>query len=237
MKSRLIYGVIVLGFCAAVVTVVGLRLSPTVGMSSEHAAMPETPTAHTARPQFAPAARQRVLERYARMPLRFEAPPPQKDAVRFVARGSGYELFLMSTEAVWAFGKGKGARQELFSGPRSLTGAQSSGFRLMSSALGFQPSTGADAEHSSRDTAVVRMKLVGANPTARMLGRDQLPGRLNYYLGNDPKKWRTNVPAYAKVHYQGVYPGVDLVLWQPAATGIRFHSRARGGSPSHQAAL
>lgn len=42
---------------------------------------------------------------------------------------------------------------------------------------------------------------------------DELPGKVNYFLGNDPTKWRTNIPTYAKVKYEGVYPGVDLVYF------------------------
>ncbi|HXW16502.1 MAG TPA: SBBP repeat-containing protein, partial [Terriglobia bacterium] len=39
------------------------------------------------------------------------------------------------------------------------------------------------------------------------------PGKANYFIGNDPSKWRTNVPTYAKVRYESVYPGVDLVYY------------------------
>ena len=61
--------------------------------------------------------------------------------------------------------------------------------------------------------AVLRMKLVGANPQAKVTGLEELPGKSNYFMGNDPKKWRTNVPNYAKVKYAKVYPGVDLVYY------------------------
>jgi hypothetical protein len=57
------------------------------------------------------------------------------------------------------------------------------------------------------------MKLVGANPQAKVSGLEELPGKSNYFIGNDPKKWRTNVPNYAKVKYANVYPGVDLVYY------------------------
>jgi hypothetical protein len=43
------------------------------------------------------------------------------------------------------------------------------------------------------------MKLVGANPNPEVVGENELPGKSNYFLGNDPSKWRTNVPTYAKV--------------------------------------
>jgi hypothetical protein len=61
--------------------------------------------------------------------------------------------------------------------------------------------------------AVVRMKLLGGNPTPRIDGLEELPGKANYFIGNDPKQWRTNVPTYAKVGVGGVYPGVDLVYY------------------------
>jgi hypothetical protein len=61
--------------------------------------------------------------------------------------------------------------------------------------------------------ALLRMKLVGANPNPKIVGVDELPGKSNYFIGNDPKKWRTNVPNYAKVKYANVYPGVDLVYY------------------------
>jgi hypothetical protein len=60
---------------------------------------------------------------------------------------------------------------------------------------------------------VTRMKLVGANPTPRVRGSDELPGRSFYFVGNDPKNWQSKVPNYAQVHYQAVYPGVDLVYY------------------------
>jgi hypothetical protein len=66
---------------------------------------------------------------------------------------------------------------------------------------------------SGESSAVLRMRLVGANAWATVTGADELPGKSNYFIGNDPKKWRTNVPTYAKVKYAGVYPGVDLVYY------------------------
>src|SRR5207249_1140168 len=66
------------------------------------------------------------------------------------------------------------------------------------------------ARPDARAPAVLRMQVVGANPAAQVSGLEELPGKSNYFIGNDPKKWRTNVPRYAKVKYQNVYPGIDL---------------------------
>jgi hypothetical protein len=57
------------------------------------------------------------------------------------------------------------------------------------------------------------MKLVGASASLKVIGQDELPGKSNYLLGNDPKKWLTNVPIYSKVRYKDVYPGIDLVYY------------------------
>jgi hypothetical protein len=60
---------------------------------------------------------------------------------------------------------------------------------------------------------VLRMKLRNANPATRVTGVDELAGTSNYFIGNDPAKWRTNVPTYAKVKYEGIYSGIDLVYY------------------------
>jgi len=72
-----------------------------------------------------------------------------------------------------------------------------------------------DARQARRatTTAFVRMHLEGANPEAQIVGTDQLPGKVNYFFGNDPKKWHTDVPSFARVKYVGIYPGVDLVFY------------------------
>src|SRR6185436_542109 len=56
----------------------------------------------------------------------------------------------------------------------------------------------------------IRWGLLGARavePRAEGL----LEGRLNFFVG-DPSSWRADVPAYSRLVYAGVYPGIDLVL-------------------------
>ncbi len=50
----------------------------------------------------------------------------------------------------------------------------------------------------------LRTKLIGANHQARVRGLSELPGKMNYFLGNDPKQWRTDVLAFAKVRYESI---------------------------------
>src|SRR6185295_17642841 len=40
-----------------------------------------------------------------------------------------------------------------------------------------------------------------------------LPGKSNYFIGSDPKKWTLNVPNYSRVKYRSAYPGVDVVFY------------------------
>lgn len=62
-------------------------------------------------------------------------------------------------------------------------------------------------------TSVIRMKLVQATPTPEVTGADLLPGKSNYFIGNDESKWRNNVPLFARVRYGQVYSGIDLVYY------------------------
>jgi len=57
------------------------------------------------------------------------------------------------------------------------------------------------------------MRLAGANPNPRIAGVDQTIARSNCFTGRDPKKWRTNVPTYARVAYESIYPGIDAVFY------------------------
>jgi len=153
----------------------------------------------------------RLLKRYGQLPLSFEANRGQTDArVKFLARGQGFALFLTRNEAVLdlrkPIQKANGKRQLANVALGSPLGAAAP-----PGLLGQAPSgTGGTAQLPN---TVLRMKLVGASPNARVMGTDELPGKSNYLIGNNPKKWRTNVPNYARVEYGDVYPGVNLVYY------------------------
>jgi hypothetical protein len=137
------------------------------------------------------ATKTRISEAYGKLPLSFEVNRGQTDDnVKYLARGPGYVLFLTPTEAVLALR----AQQPAVSGRQSARRNELE-------------------DNGKASRAVVRIKLVGVNAEAKIEGLDELPGKSNYFVGNDPKKWRTNIPTYAKVRYQDVYPGVDLVYY------------------------
>ena len=62
-------------------------------------------------------------------------------------------------------------------------------------------------------SGLVRMTLVGAKSGTTAVGEDELPGKSNYFIGNNPDKWTRNIDNYAKVRYADIYPGIDLVYY------------------------
>src|SRR5262249_36731420 len=60
---------------------------------------------------------------------------------------------------------------------------------------------------------ILRMRLIGASPNPKIAAIEERPGKINYFLGNDPKHWRTSISTYCKVAYHDIYPGVDLVYY------------------------
>ena len=145
------------------------------------------------------AAEARIREVYSKLPLSFEANYGQTDAqVKFISRGNGYNLFLTPTEAVLALTK-----------TQNTVASASAG----ASASLLQGIEGRQSSASNSPSAVLRMTLVGANAHPQMTGAEELSGKTNYFMGKDPKRWRSNVPTYGKVKYRGVYPGVDLIYY------------------------
>ncbi|MGJ0490753.1 SBBP repeat-containing protein [Methylobacter sp.] len=126
---------------------------------------------------------------YGKLPLSFEANQGQTDAqVKFLARGQGYTLFLTPTETVLSLKKPQAKAKISQSSAKSSSASEAIG-------------------------TVLRMQLAGANSAPKVVGREPLPGHVNYLIGKDPGQWHTQVPTYGKVAYEGVYPGVDLVYY------------------------
>lgn len=127
---------------------------------------------------------------YGKRPLSFELNQGQTDPlVKFLSRGQGYTLYLTASEAVLTLTK----------------------HAVRSGHVNAEPGQSAKRIRPSR--SILRMSLVDANPTPHIEGVDQLPGKSHYFIGADPDQWHRNVPHYAKVRYQEVYPGVDLVFY------------------------
>jgi Beta-propeller repeat len=125
-------------------------------------------------------AKERVAQAHGRLPLTFEPNRGQTDA------------------RVEFLARGHGYR--LFLTPREAVLDLDVASQTRATGKTQKPTRG----------AVLRMRPVGANPQPSVLGSAQLPGRVNYLLGDDARRWRVGIPTFAKVLYREVYPGVDL---------------------------
>jgi len=55
-----------------------------------------------------------------------------------------------------------------------------------------------------------KVNFKGASNNQRVEGKIPFVAKTNYFIGNDPSKWATDVEAYAEVWYKNVYPHIDL---------------------------
>ena len=137
----------------------------------------------------AAAARARTDSSYGKLSLQFEANQGQQPAhVRFLSRGKDYTVFLTPDGAVLSLRK---VRQQV---------------RINKPGPALH-------EPKLEAAADLRLRLEGANPAVKLTGAGPLPGAVNYLIGKDPAKWRTNLTTYSKVRYEQVYPGIDLVFY------------------------
>jgi hypothetical protein len=61
-----------------------------------------------------------------------------------------------------------------------------------------------------RQGANIKLSFDGANPHPTLEPFNRLETSVNYFIGNDPDQWKSNVPAWGGVRYKDLYPGIDL---------------------------
>lgn len=173
-------------------------IGPTVALSCLGVALLFGAAPASAATDPSAVAKSKIVDAFGKLPISFEPNQGQADRpVQFLARGKGFRLLLTSTEVVLDLRQAK---------------APEGGARLQPMAAKVAKRFAAD---QAQDLAgsVVRMKLVGGDPDARVTGLQKLRGTVNYLRGNDPAKWRTGIPTYARVQHKDVYPGIDLVFY------------------------
>ncbi|MFC5411967.1 PKD domain-containing protein [Larkinella bovis] len=75
----------------------------------------------------------------------------------------------------------------------------------------------------------VEMQLQNSLPTAAVESKNRVSEHLNYFLGNDPSRWASAVPAFAEVVYHNIYPGIDLRLFAYYQT-LKYEFTVRPGA-------
>jgi hypothetical protein len=126
----------------------------------------------------------------AGLPFYFEASRnPAGDIESFVARGRGCNFFVAPTEAVLMLAK--------YDSPPAVSRAD----------------RGAAGRGNAARTRALRFEFLGTAARAVLRGQGELPGRVNYLLGNDPAQWRTGLSLFTQARVEQLYPGVDLVYY------------------------
>ena len=139
--------------------------------------------------QQSAAQRKQAEANYGHLPLTFEANQGQTDPqVKFLSRGKGYTAYLTAGGMVLSL-------------------------RPAGSLVNPQTNRVYATNKPQSQAATLQFTLVGGNRNALVVGEDPQPGRVNYFIGNNPAKWHTNVPMYKSVRSRNIYPGIDLVYY------------------------
>lgn len=105
-------------------------------------------------------------------------------AVKFCVSSPSYHLFLTSSEALMVLK------------PSALPARNGPPIKLSPS-------------RKLAPTGQIGITLQGSNPHATITGLEELPGKINYLIGNAPDRWSTDILTYANVKYQNLYPQID----------------------------
>src|SRR5438105_1316655 len=117
------------------------------------------------------------------LPMQFEPNIGQvAKSVKFLSRGPGYTLLLTPAETVLS----------LQPSDSTDSGARNSGTKGRHNAA---------LRHSevALPQTELRVSMLGANASAQIEGLDELPGTVNYFIGNKPENWHTGIRTFAKV--------------------------------------
>ena len=153
------------------------------------------------------SANLRLRENYGHLPLSFEPNQGQADPqIKFLARGSGYGLFLTDKGVILSF-----LKHQMIIPPKSSRGSHIKLPKLPSTA----------------PPDVLRLSLTGANSGASFEGSEELPGVSNYLIGKDSTQWHRNISHYSKVRIHDIYPGVDMVYYSNPVDGSAGANRGK----------
>ncbi|MCH7948146.1 MAG: hypothetical protein IIC66_10155, partial [candidate division Zixibacteria bacterium] len=134
----------------------------------------------------------------ASMPLAFTANQGQwDDKVQFRANAGGATMWFASDGAYYQF-------------TRKIESKDSRSISVVEKRFGMMPDQLMDRQPDSIETMMIKATFVGANPNPQMIGVDMMDYKCNYFIGNDPNEWQTDVPNYSAVLYEEIYDGIDL---------------------------
>ena len=145
------------------------------------------------------AAKRRAVIALDKLPLHFEANGVRRaGGSRFTARTAGLDVTITPTDAVLHLRAGAQSVTPI----RPATPTRIAG--VLESDVALKPRSSITS---------LRMRLVGANRRARVVGEGESSARANYFIGDDATRWQRDVPQFARVRVERVYRSIDVVYY------------------------
>ncbi len=79
--------------------------------------------------------------------------------------------------------------------------------------LSLSRASGGGKGKGKEASQVLQLRPQGISPAVEIMATEPLEGKVNFFQGRDPAKWRTDVPTYKSVLYREAYPGIDLKFY------------------------
>lgn len=137
-----------------------------------------------------------TLEVYSNLPLSFIPNYGQFDPkVKLYAKGSGSCIYFTLEEVVL----------------ECIQRNESSAFEQSRSQK--SPDQFLSKESQEYKRLVLALQFINPNPNGEIIGQKKLKGIVNYLKGNDPSKWKTNLPTYEETQYKEIWPNIDAVFY------------------------
>ena len=149
-----------------------------------------------------------ILESYGKIPLEFTTNSGQLDSqVKFTTRGYGAAMFFTQEGTTFLLSRGK---------EKSIIKRKNQTLEKKNRNIKFDRTLNPLEERESeieKEYYALKKYFVNANPNPEITGEGLLPWYNNYFIGNDPAKYSTEVPNYAKIQLKNIYDGIDLFYY------------------------
>ncbi len=154
-----------------------------------------------------------VLEAYGRIPLYFIENQGQMDKkVKFYEKGHGHATFFTEDGIYLCLMKNNEKPVEK-KGIRAKSDVAFAEKGIASQRHGADDEKASDGVSANGERRVPKLTPTGMKKGVRVVAKDPQAGKVNYLLGNDPKKWRTNMSTCRTVVFEEAYPGIDLKFY------------------------
>ncbi|MCX6831785.1 MAG: SBBP repeat-containing protein, partial [candidate division Zixibacteria bacterium] len=151
---------------------------------------------------------QPTIQSFNKMPLSFTKNMGQwDDRVLFRANAGWATMWFTKDGVTYQFTRHIDSRSGAVSAPGVSVGRT---FLSDPGQAGMPILPGDRYEKDSVEQLVLAAKFISANPNPEVIAEGQMEYKCNYFLGNDPSKWYTDVPNYEAITLRDIYPGIDV---------------------------